>query len=63
MGYDRYPEQLIDEKSRLLADLAERSGRIFFTHDPGCAMARITLDERSRFGSTAVIEQLHDVVA
>lgn len=51
MGYDRFPELLIDEKARLLRDLANRKGRIFFTHDPACALARVTLDERGRFGS------------
>ena len=52
MGYDRYPELLIDEKTTLLTDLVERGGRLFFTHDPSCAIARITRDERGRFGST-----------
>jgi glyoxylase-like metal-dependent hydrolase (beta-lactamase superfamily II) len=51
MGYDRFPELLIDEKTRLLDDLAKRNGRLFFTHDPECAMARITKDELGRFGS------------
>jgi glyoxylase-like metal-dependent hydrolase (beta-lactamase superfamily II) len=52
MGYDRYPELLIDEKTRLMEDLVRRHGRLFFTHDSSCAMARITRDERGRFGST-----------
>lgn len=51
MGYDRYPELLIDEKSFLLADLAERGGRVFFTHDSKIAMARVTRDERGRLGA------------
>jgi len=51
MGYDRFPELLIDEKRRLLGDLAARNGRLFFTHDPACAVAWITLDEKGRFGS------------
>jgi glyoxylase-like metal-dependent hydrolase (beta-lactamase superfamily II) len=51
MGYDRFPELLIDEKSALLEDLVARGGRLFFTHDPACAIARITRDERGRFGS------------
>ena len=51
MGYDRFPELLVDEKTRLLDDLAKRNGRLFFTHDPECAMARITKDELGRFGS------------
>ena len=49
MGYDRYPELLIDEKKRLLSDLASRSGSLFFTHDPEVAMAEVTQDERGRF--------------
>lgn len=52
MGYDRYPERLLDEKVALLDGLVARHGRIFFTHDPACAMARITRDERGRYGST-----------
>lgn len=51
MGYDRFPELLIDEKSRLMDDLATRNGRLFFTHDPACAIARITKDELGRYGS------------
>lgn len=50
MGYDRYPELLIDEKAQLLDDLARRGGRLFFTHDPEVAMAEVTRDERGRFG-------------
>ncbi len=50
MGYDRWPERLIDEKTELLEDLIERNGRLFFTHDPTCAMARITRDEHGKFG-------------
>lgn len=44
MGYDRYPELLIDEKAELLDDLHRRGGRLFFTHDPEVALARITRD-------------------
>jgi glyoxylase-like metal-dependent hydrolase (beta-lactamase superfamily II) len=48
MGYDRYPEQLIDEKTALLSPLAARGGFLFFTHDPDTALARVTV-ERGRF--------------
>ncbi|MEZ4250113.1 MAG: MBL fold metallo-hydrolase [Polyangiales bacterium] len=50
MGYDRFPEKLIEEKSVLLEDLHARGGRLFFTHDPSVAMARVTKDEKGRFG-------------
>ena len=49
MGYDRYPERLIDEKMAFLGELVARGGRLFFTHDAGCAMARVARDERGRF--------------
>lgn len=49
MGYDRFPERLIDEKSELLEDLVRRGGRLFFTHDVDVAMARIERNERGRF--------------
>ena len=53
MGYDRYPEQLVDEKSRFLADKIARGVRLFFTHDLGCAFALPTRDDGGRYGVTA----------
>ena len=50
MGYDRYPERLIDEKTALLEDLLARNGRIFFTHDPKMAIGTVTRDAKGRFG-------------
>jgi glyoxylase-like metal-dependent hydrolase (beta-lactamase superfamily II) len=52
MGYDRYPERLIDEKAALLGDLVGRGGRLFFTHDPVIAMATVTRDAKGKFGTT-----------
>lgn len=49
MGYDRYPELLIDEKRALLTDLVARGGRLFYTHDPKTALSDVELDERGRF--------------
>ena len=54
MGYDRYPEQLIDEKTVLLADLIERKGRLFFTHDFEMACGKIERDDRGRYAALAV---------
>ncbi|MEO0478881.1 MAG: MBL fold metallo-hydrolase [Planctomycetota bacterium] len=48
MGYDRFPEMLIDEKTKLLDDLVARSGRLFFTHDPQTAMCGLERDEKGR---------------
>jgi glyoxylase-like metal-dependent hydrolase (beta-lactamase superfamily II) len=49
MGYDRYPELLIDEKTALLGDLLERRGRLFFTHDPNIALGTVARDDKGRF--------------
>lgn len=49
MGYDRYPEQLIEEKHAFLDDKIERRVRLFFTHDLDCALARPVRDDRGRY--------------
>lgn len=49
MGYDRYPELLIDEKSALLGDLLRRRGRLFFTHDLDVALADLEQRADGRF--------------
>ncbi|MDR3385504.1 MAG: MBL fold metallo-hydrolase [Rudaea sp.] len=52
MGYDRAPELLIDEKHGFLEDKLARGVRLFFTHDVGCALARVIRDDKGRFGTT-----------
>jgi glyoxylase-like metal-dependent hydrolase (beta-lactamase superfamily II) len=60
MGYDRYPELLIDEKAALLGDLEKRGGRLFFTHDPDIALGRIAKDEKGRFHTVDELRELRD---
>jgi glyoxylase-like metal-dependent hydrolase (beta-lactamase superfamily II) len=57
MGYDRNPEQLIDEKRAFLDDKLARNVHLFFTHDPDCALAQVVRDDKGRYGTA------HDVVA
>ena len=45
MGYDRYPELLINEKSALLTSLAEERAWIFYIHDPEIAASRVKWDD------------------
>lgn len=61
MGYDRYPERLIEEKTRFLEDKLERAVRLYFTHDHGCAMAEVTRDEKGRFGTANEMERVEGV--
>lgn len=62
MGYDRWPEKLIDEKRGFLDDKLERGVQLFFTHDHDCAMARVTRDERGRYGTADEQRELKGVV-
>src|SRR5450432_2149464 len=39
MGYDRFPERLVDEKAALFADFSAQGDFLFFTHDPEIAAA------------------------
>ncbi len=49
MGYDRFPEQLVEEKEMILTELVQREGLAFFTHDPNNAVAKILRDDQKRF--------------
>lgn len=53
MGYDRFPEQLIDEKAALYADAAPRDWLVFYTHDPVVAASRVKADEKGRYAAAA----------
>jgi glyoxylase-like metal-dependent hydrolase (beta-lactamase superfamily II) len=57
MGYDRYPELLIDEKAGLYERLLRDRTWLFFTHDPKTAMARL---ERSVDGKYSTAEARGD---
>jgi len=59
MGYDRNAELLIDEKREFLADKLARNVHLFFTHDPGCALAQVVRDERGRYGTAHEVAELH----
>ena len=59
MGYDRNAELLIDEKRAFLEDKLVRNVRLFFTHDPGCALAQVVRDEKGRFGTAHEYPELH----
>ncbi len=58
MGYDRNPELLIDEKQAFLEDKLARDVHLFFTHDPGCALAQVVRDDRGRFGTAHEVSEL-----
>lgn len=49
MGYDRFPERVVEEKAQVLEQLAANRSWLCFAHDPQFALARIGRDERGRF--------------
>lgn len=51
MGYDRFPELLVDEKRQFLDDMLARQVRLFFTHDPDCAMAALERDAQGKYAT------------
>ncbi|MGE4366609.1 MBL fold metallo-hydrolase [Thermomonas sp.] len=59
MGYDRNPELLIDEKRAFLEDKLARNVHLFFTHDPGCALAQVARDDTGRFATAHEHAELH----
>lgn len=63
MGYDRFPELLVDEKATLLGDLEKRGGRLFFTHDPEVALSKIKKDEKGKFSAVDDQRELRELAA
>ncbi len=55
MGYDRFPELLIEEKRTLLASLTEDNGWLVYVHDPDYAASRV---RRSDDGASFVTVDL-----
>ncbi|MBA3957456.1 MAG: MBL fold metallo-hydrolase [Parachlamydiaceae bacterium] len=47
MGYDRYPELLVDEKRKLLEYVSEKGGSLFFTHDLETVKVQVAYDKAS----------------
>jgi len=58
MGYDRFPELLIEEKQAVLDRIHAEGGWMFFTHDAEVAAAKVSVDERGRYGAREALEQL-----
>lgn len=58
MGYDRNAELLIDEKKAFLSDKLARNVHLFFTHDPGCALAQVVRDDKGKFGTAHEVAEL-----
>ncbi|HYC46848.1 MAG TPA: MBL fold metallo-hydrolase [Burkholderiales bacterium] len=57
MGYDRFPERLIDEKATLYERAEPEDWILFFTHDPSAAASRVRESASGKFEARDVIER------
>jgi glyoxylase-like metal-dependent hydrolase (beta-lactamase superfamily II) len=58
MGYDRYPELLIEEKQALLDRIHAEGGLMVFTHDAKVAAARVAKGDDGRYGAAEPLAEL-----
>ncbi|MCA9651824.1 MAG: MBL fold metallo-hydrolase [Myxococcales bacterium] len=58
MGYDRFPELLIEEKQALLDRIRAEDGLMFFTHDAEVAVAKVAVDDKGRYGAAQAAAEL-----
>ena len=58
MGYDRFPEMLIDEKSSLLDKAITEDWIFFYTHDINYACSKIVKDEKGKYKPVESIDVL-----
>lgn len=58
MGYDRYPEKLIDEKREMLERVIAEDGWAFYTHDPKIAASKIRVNEKGKYEAVEALEEL-----
>ena len=61
MGYDRFPELLINEKTKLLNHVINSKAKLFYTHDPKFAVSNVSINEKNKFEAANCQElvQLH----
>ena len=57
MGYDRFAEQVIDEKKTFYDSFANQDSWVFFTHDSTCAMSKIRLNSAKKFEAYSDVER------
>ena len=58
MGYDRYPEKLIEEKQSLYKRFSDKEFFVFFTHDPEHAMGKLGQNEKGHYQVTQFQDDL-----
>jgi len=58
MGYDRFPELLIDEKKALLDRVIAEEGWVYFTHDPKTVACRVRKDAKGKYEPWELVDRM-----
>ncbi len=58
MGYDRFPEKLIDEKATVYGRVEKEQWLLFYTHDPEIAASRLIKNASGRFEPVEPVARL-----
>jgi len=53
-SYDRFPEELVNEKQELLQYVCKNQVQLFYVHDNSTAVSRVAKDEKGRFCATDI---------
>jgi glyoxylase-like metal-dependent hydrolase (beta-lactamase superfamily II) len=61
MGYDRFPEKLIDEKTAILSEAAEEGWLLFYTHDPRYSASKCRWEPGEKLVPVDLVSELHRV--
>ena len=49
MGYDRYPEQTVNEKQVIMERAVKEHWLLFYTHDPTIVASRVRLNKKGKY--------------
>jgi glyoxylase-like metal-dependent hydrolase (beta-lactamase superfamily II) len=58
MGYDRFPEQTVNEKKIIMEKAAAERWLLFYTHDPNVAASRVTLNSKGKYEASEPIARM-----
>lgn len=54
MGYDRFPELIVDEKKAIFSELLAMQANLCFVHDPKINFALLSRDEKGKFSASPI---------
>lgn len=54
MGYDRAAELIIEEKKAMLELARRENAKLFYTHDPHCAMSLVKVDQSGKYSADLI---------